>query len=72
MPFQICKQIPDELTAAMLQDACHTPARARALIEAEGLKKLGVELDYQFKPFVSRILSSFFMLPLTIQLARMA
>ena len=72
MPFQICKQIPDELTTAMLQDACHTPARARALIEAEDLKKLGVELDYQFKPFVSRILSSFFMLPLTIQLARMA
>ncbi|KAH7380394.1 Piwi domain-containing protein [Phaeosphaeria sp. MPI-PUGE-AT-0046c] len=43
LPFQLFKRtVPDTLTAEMLDVACHFPKVTRALIEHEGLRKLGL------------------------------
>lgn len=43
LPYQVFKRTaPDTVTADILDVACHTPKTTRALIEHEGLRKLGV------------------------------
>ncbi|KAF1972556.1 Piwi-domain-containing protein [Bimuria novae-zelandiae CBS 107.79] len=42
VPFQAyTKQVPEHLTAAMVNEACRNPAESRVLIETEGLRSLG-------------------------------
>jgi eukaryotic translation initiation factor 2C len=54
LPHQLYKrQVPDALMAGMLQVASHHPRTTRALIELEGLRKLGLEPGAGLQPFVS-------------------
>jgi len=55
LPYQIHKRkIPDALTSEMLDNALHHPDTTRALIEHEGLGKLGLKPGESLKPFVSQ------------------
>jgi eukaryotic translation initiation factor 2C len=54
LPHQLYKrQVPDTLMASMLEVASHHPRTTRALIELEGLRKLGLEPGAGLQPFVS-------------------
>lgn len=54
LPYQIYKRkVPDALTKSMLEVACHHPTTTRALIEHEGLRKLGVGYYGGLTPLVS-------------------
>ena len=53
-PYQLCRRrVPDALVPAMHAVACHHPKDTRALIEHEGLRKLGLSPSGGFAPFVS-------------------
>ncbi|KAF1849347.1 Piwi-domain-containing protein [Cucurbitaria berberidis CBS 394.84] len=52
LPYQIYKRkVPDGLTKDMLDIACHPPKDTRALIEHEGLRKLGLSSSPGFARF---------------------
>lgn len=54
LPYQMFKRtVPDTLTADMLDVACHFPETTRALIEHEGLRKLGLDPEGGPMQFVS-------------------
>lgn len=55
LPYQLHKRkMPDNLTSEMLDIALHHPDTTRALIEHEGLGKLGLKPGENLKPFVSQ------------------
>jgi eukaryotic translation initiation factor 2C len=54
LPYQLFKRtVPDTLTADMLDVACNLPETTRALIEHEGLQKLGLIPGQGVTSFVS-------------------
>lgn len=54
VPFQVyTKQVPENLTAAMVKEACRDPAESRMLIEMEGLRSLGFVPGKTSSSFVS-------------------
>jgi eukaryotic translation initiation factor 2C len=54
LPYQQFKKlVPEKLTDGMLRAACQGPQQNRALIEAEGLKKLGIVQKDDQQHFVS-------------------
>lgn len=58
LPYQQFKKlVPEKLTDGMLKAACHGPQQSRALIEAEGLKKLGIVQKNGLQQFVSQRLT---------------
>lgn len=60
LPYQVFKRLlPDGFTQGMLDAACQGPQQSRALIEAEGLKKLGIEPKAGLQAFVGLTLSNF-------------
>ena len=57
LPYQIHKRkVPEALTSEMLDIALHHPDTTRALIEHEGLAKLGLRPGESLKPFVSQFM----------------
>ncbi|KAF2798180.1 Piwi-domain-containing protein [Melanomma pulvis-pyrius CBS 109.77] len=52
LPYQAYKRLlPEGFTPGMLNAACQVPQQSRALIEAEGLRKLGLDPRAGLQPF---------------------